>query len=152
NHGDILLRSDRYDETGGNDSQHDGQRCSTKRSSGNCRNRYRRSGNLGIDRGYLWTSRRNYRGTRGSLSRSRRGSGGSASCVAFDGLNLRDMTQIQQLSDFIVNASFTDMSGFAVRALETRLLDALGCALGALENELIRPIKDQIEDFGGRAQ
>src|SRR5262249_43445149 len=62
------------------------------------------------------------------------------------------MTQIQQLWDFIVNASFTDMSGFAVRALETRLLDALGCALGALENELIRPIKDQIEDFGGRAQ
>ena len=62
------------------------------------------------------------------------------------------MTQIQQLSDFIVNASFTDMSGFAVRALKTRLLDALGCALGALENELIRPIKDQIEDFGGRAQ
>src|SRR5262249_53008249 len=62
------------------------------------------------------------------------------------------MTQIQQLWDFIVNASFTDMSGFAVRALKTRLLDALGCALGALEYELIRPIKDQIEDFGGRAQ
>jgi 2-methylcitrate dehydratase len=62
------------------------------------------------------------------------------------------MTQIQQLSDFIVNASFTDMSGFAVRALKTRLLDALGCALGALENELIQAIKDQIEDFGGRAQ
>jgi len=35
------------------------------------------------------------------------------------------MTQIQQLSDFIVNASFTDMSGFAVRALKTRLFEAL---------------------------
>src|SRR5437868_8818632 len=62
------------------------------------------------------------------------------------------MTQARQLADFIVNASFEDISGFAVRELKTRVLDALGCALGALDNELIRVIKDQVEDFGGRAQ
>jgi 2-methylcitrate dehydratase len=62
------------------------------------------------------------------------------------------MTQVEQLSDFIVNASFTDISGFAVRELKARVLDALGCALGALDNELIRLIRDQIDDFGGRAQ
>src|SRR5919201_151006 len=62
------------------------------------------------------------------------------------------MTQVEQLADFIVNASFTDISGFAVRELKTRVLDALACALGALGNDLMRLIKDQIDDFGGRAQ
>src|ERR1043166_9331412 len=62
------------------------------------------------------------------------------------------MTQVEQLANFIVRASFSDMSGFAVRELKTRLLDALGCALGAKDNELVRVVKEQIEDFGGRNQ
>jgi 2-methylcitrate dehydratase len=62
------------------------------------------------------------------------------------------MTQVEQLSDFIVNASYANMSGSAVRALKIRVLDALGCALGALDNELIRLIRDHVDDFGGRAQ
>src|SRR5215831_4088302 len=62
------------------------------------------------------------------------------------------MTQVEQLSDFIVNASFTDISGVAVRELKTRVLDSLGCALGGLDSELIRSLKDHIDDFGGRAQ
>jgi 2-methylcitrate dehydratase len=62
------------------------------------------------------------------------------------------MTQVEHLADFITNASFNDISGFAVRELKTRVLDTLACAIGALDNELIRLIKDQVEDFGGRAQ
>src|SRR5207249_6722792 len=62
------------------------------------------------------------------------------------------MTQVEQLAGFIVNASFTDISGFAVRELKTRVLDALACALGALDNELIQMLKEQVEDFGGRNQ
>jgi 2-methylcitrate dehydratase len=62
------------------------------------------------------------------------------------------MTQVEQLANFIVTASFSDMSGFAVRELKTRVLDALGCALGAMHNELVRVVKEQIEDFGGRNQ
>ena len=62
------------------------------------------------------------------------------------------MTQVEQLADFIINASYSDLSGSAVRQVKTRLLDALGCALGAFDNELIRIVKDQIEDFGGRNQ
>ena len=53
------------------------------------------------------------------------------------------MTQAEQLADFIVTASFDDMSTLAVRELKTRVLDALGCALGALDNELIRLLYDQ---------
>jgi 2-methylcitrate dehydratase len=60
------------------------------------------------------------------------------------------MTQVQQLADFIVNAAFSDMSDHAVRELKIRVLDAVGCALGALGSELIRTLKDEIDDFGGR--
>jgi 2-methylcitrate dehydratase len=58
------------------------------------------------------------------------------------------MTQVEQLADFVVNASFTDISVFALRELKTRVLDSLACAVGALDNELIRLLKEQIEDFG----
>ena len=62
------------------------------------------------------------------------------------------MTQVEQLANVIVRASFSDMSGFALQELKTRVLDALGCALGAIHNELVRVVKEQVEDFGGRNQ
>src|SRR5436190_1986100 len=62
------------------------------------------------------------------------------------------MTRAEQLADFIVSVSFGDISGFAVRELKNRVLDSLGCALGALDNELIGLLKDQINDFGGGDQ
>jgi 2-methylcitrate dehydratase len=60
------------------------------------------------------------------------------------------MTKVEHLADFVVNTSFSDISGFAVRELKTRVLDSLGCALGALGNEPMRFVRQQIEDFGGR--
>jgi 2-methylcitrate dehydratase len=62
------------------------------------------------------------------------------------------MTQVEQLSEFIVKTSFTDISDRGVSELKIRVLDTLGCALGALNMETIRSIRDQIEDFGGSAQ
>src|SRR5215468_7242358 len=62
----------------------------------------------------------------------------------------KDMTQVEQLADFIVNAGLRDMSVFAVQELKIRVLDAVGCALGALGDELIRRLKKQVDDFGGR--
>src|SRR5262245_53928382 len=62
------------------------------------------------------------------------------------------MTQAEHLADFVVNASFSDISGFAVRELKTRVLDSFGCALGALGNDLICLVQQQIDDFGGRGQ
>jgi 2-methylcitrate dehydratase len=44
------------------------------------------------------------------------------------------MTRAEQLADFIVTASFGDISGLAVRELKTRVLDSVGCALGAFDN------------------
>ena len=60
------------------------------------------------------------------------------------------MTQVEQLADFIANAGLRDMSAFAVQELKIRVLDAVGCALGALSSELIRTLREQIDDFGGR--
>jgi 2-methylcitrate dehydratase len=60
------------------------------------------------------------------------------------------MTKVEQLADFVVQASFTDLSAVAVRELKIRVLDSLGCALGALDQGPMPQLKLQIEDFGGR--
>ena len=60
------------------------------------------------------------------------------------------MTQAEQLANFVVNASFADMSPDALREIKIRVLDALGCALGTLDTELVRILRSDIDDFGGR--
>lgn len=59
------------------------------------------------------------------------------------------MTEVQKLANFTSSRKFEDLSKEALRELKIRLLDSLGCAIGALEGAPVRRIKDQIEDFGG---
>lgn len=59
------------------------------------------------------------------------------------------MTQAEQLASFIVKTSYDDMSEAAREDLRIRILDSLGCAIGALDQEPIRMIRAQVEDFGG---
>ncbi|MBN9350930.1 MAG: MmgE/PrpD family protein [Chitinophagaceae bacterium] len=59
------------------------------------------------------------------------------------------MTEVQQLAKFVHTRSFKDLSEAAVTALKLRLLDSLGCAIGALEGKPIKMIAQQIKDFGG---
>jgi 2-methylcitrate dehydratase len=59
------------------------------------------------------------------------------------------MTDAEQLATFVTQASYDDLSGAARLQLKIRVLDALGCAIGALAGEPIRLIRQQIEDFGG---
>lgn len=54
-----------------------------------------------------------------------------------------------QLAGFIVRASYADLSHAALDALKIRLLDALGCAIGALGADLMRVVRQQLDDFGG---
>lgn len=58
---------------------------------------------------------------------------------------------MQELARFVVNASFSSLSPAAKQELKIRVLDALGCAIGALEGEPIRILRDQVDDFGGAA-
>ena len=59
------------------------------------------------------------------------------------------MTQVQELARFVERTSYEDLSQEAVRELKVRILDALGCAIGALEGQPVRRIREQIKEFGG---
>lgn len=59
------------------------------------------------------------------------------------------MTQVEQLAAFVEGMSYENLSEEARQQLKTRILDAMGCAIGALEGEPVRLLKAQIADFGG---
>ena len=59
------------------------------------------------------------------------------------------MTQAEQLAEFVVRASYGDLSQAACAQLKIRVLDALACAVGALQGEPIRMLKAQGKDFDG---
>ncbi len=62
------------------------------------------------------------------------------------------MSMVEELATFVVKAEYDDLSDDARRQAKIRVLDALGCAIGALDGEPIRAIHEQIEDFGGNGQ
>ncbi len=62
------------------------------------------------------------------------------------------MTQVERLAAFVTRASFEDLSDVAREQLRIRVLDALGCAIGAVDGEPVRLLRAQIEEFGGRPQ
>jgi len=59
------------------------------------------------------------------------------------------MTHAEQLALFAVQASYKDISEVARHQLKIRVLDGLGCAIGALMGEPIRLLKAQTEEFNG---
>lgn len=62
------------------------------------------------------------------------------------------MTQAEQLAAFVVRASYDDLSEAARAQLKIRVLDGLGCAIGALDGEPIRILRRHIEDFDGKGR
>lgn len=62
------------------------------------------------------------------------------------------MTMADKLASFVVRAAFQDLSETAKNQLKIRVLDSLGCALGAIEGEPVRIVKAQIQEFGGSDQ
>jgi 2-methylcitrate dehydratase len=61
------------------------------------------------------------------------------------------MTYAEELAGFVTKASYNDLSPSAVNALKIRVLDALGCAIGAIDGGPVKAIAAQNEDFGGRS-
>ncbi|MGH2994593.1 MAG: MmgE/PrpD family protein, partial [Solirubrobacterales bacterium] len=59
------------------------------------------------------------------------------------------MTVVTRLARFVVERSWDDLSEVARRELKIRVLDAFGCALGALEAPPVNAIRSQLDDFGG---
>jgi 2-methylcitrate dehydratase len=60
------------------------------------------------------------------------------------------MTAVEELAGFVVTRSWDDLSDPARLELKIRVLDALGCALGATNATPVRAIRAQLEEFGGR--
>ena len=60
------------------------------------------------------------------------------------------MTAVQHLARFTTEARWERVSQASQEALKKRVLDALGCAYGALGAAPIRAIREHTEDFGGR--
>src|SRR5690242_13198947 len=60
------------------------------------------------------------------------------------------MTQVEQLAAFAVQTRYEDLSEQARHQLKIRILDALGCAFGALEGPPITMLRAQLDDFGGK--
>ncbi len=59
------------------------------------------------------------------------------------------MTQVEQLAAFVARASYADLSAEASQQLKIRVLDALGCAIGALDGPPVQRVRAQIDLFGG---
>ena len=59
------------------------------------------------------------------------------------------MTHVEQLADFVVRSAYDDLSQTARHELKIRVLDTLGCAIGAVEGEPIVLLRQQLNDFGG---
>ena len=59
------------------------------------------------------------------------------------------MSMVDELASFVVAASYEKLSGVARAHAKVRILDALGCAIGALDADVIRTLRLQNDDFGG---
>ena len=60
------------------------------------------------------------------------------------------MTMVDDLAGFVVEASWTKLSEDAKNTLKIRVLDSLGCALGAINASPVKAVKSQIDEFGGK--
>ena len=59
------------------------------------------------------------------------------------------MTHVQKLAHFVDDASYEDLSDEAQQQLKVRVLDSLGCAIGALDGKPIHALRAHLADFGG---
>lgn len=59
------------------------------------------------------------------------------------------MTHVERMAAFVTQASYDLLSETAREQLKIRVLDSLGCALGALDAEPIRLIGAHVSDFDG---
>ena len=57
---------------------------------------------------------------------------------------------VQRLGGFVASTDYSSLSGSAREALKIRILDALGCAIGALDSRVVSEVRDEVEEMGGR--
>ncbi len=60
-------------------------------------------------------------------------------------------TLADALASYVTHVSFEDLGSVVVQALKIRVLDALGCAIGALHAEPMRALREHLNELGGNA-
>lgn len=58
-------------------------------------------------------------------------------------------TEVRQLAAFVTGARYDHLSSQASETLKLRILDSLGCAIGALDSEVVRAVRTEVELMGG---
>jgi 2-methylcitrate dehydratase len=62
------------------------------------------------------------------------------------------MSQVEQMAEFVSGARFEALGSDTREQLKIRILDSLGCGLGALHGEPIRMIREYISELGSRGR
>ncbi|MEJ2051057.1 MAG: MmgE/PrpD family protein, partial [Calditrichota bacterium] len=57
------------------------------------------------------------------------------------------MAIVHEMASFVNQASYNQLSSQAINQLKIRILDSLGTAIGAVEGEPVRIIREHIQDF-----
>ena len=57
------------------------------------------------------------------------------------------MTEVERLAEFAMHASYENLSETARTQLKIHILDAVGCAIGALEGEPVRLLRQYVDEF-----
>src|ERR1700761_1407026 len=57
---------------------------------------------------------------------------------------------VDEVANFVVGATVADIEANAMRMLKRNVLDSIACAVGALDGELIGPIRAHTPQFSGR--
>jgi 2-methylcitrate dehydratase len=62
------------------------------------------------------------------------------------------MTDVERFAEFVVQASYDDLSAAARTQLKIHVIDSLGCAIGATSGAPVQVVREQITEFdhGGR--
>src|SRR5215470_7652989 len=58
---------------------------------------------------------------------------------------------VDRLADFVAAATVTDIGVDTMPTLKRKVRDSIACAIGALDGELIGPIRAHAEEFSGRS-
>lgn len=59
------------------------------------------------------------------------------------------MTRVEQLATWVTRMTWSDLPEAACQALKMHVLDALGCAIGALDASPVQMLRAHLADFGG---
>src|SRR5207302_9649110 len=59
-------------------------------------------------------------------------------------------TEVQRLAAFVSGARWGQLDEAIREALRLRVLDSLGCAIAALDSPVLRAVRGEIDEMGGR--